>query len=199
MEKGKLFRLDDGWVSVAIDNLDSLHDVGYLHFDFLKKVLPHCTKDQLIHIEESTKDVDLTPIANNLWKKFFEREFGFKATQEAIKNANPKWSELYQDKLKKLEEAEEQVGERLKSLYQKEAARKQSRQIRVLDKPPSSFSRNKRSCSSKGSKLMNKVRKDYRNSLEVRNIEAMKLKRTANCSSLTKKPRTNSVQATNVF
>ncbi|XP_050379756.1 uncharacterized protein LOC126797123 [Argentina anserina] len=199
MEKGKLFRLDDGYVSVAIDNLDSLHDVGYLHFDFLNKVLPHCSKAQLIHIEESTKGVDLTPITNNLWKNFFEKEFGFKATQEAIKNPNPKWSELYQAKLKRLEEAEKQVGERLKIMYQKEAARKRSHQIKVLDKPPSSFSSNKRSGSSKGSKLMNKVRRDYRNCLKVTNIEAMKLKRSANCSGLTKKPRTTYIQAMNVF
>ncbi|KAM5578978.1 hypothetical protein ABKV19_008992 [Rosa sericea] len=194
MEKGKLIRLDDRWVAIAIDNLDSFEDVGYLDFKFLEQVLPHCSKDQMIHIEKSTKDTDLTPITDKLWKKFFETEFGVKATDEAtqkmkIKKVSFKWSELYQTKLKRVEEAEKQVGERLKRLYQKEAARKQSRQVRVLDKLPPSSSSNKRSGSTKESKLMKKVRKEYHNCLEVKNIEAMKMKRSAKCSSLIKKPR----------
>ena len=194
MEKGKLIALDDRWVSIAIDNLDSFGDVGYLDFKFLEQVLPHCSKDQLIHIEKSTKDKDLSPITDKLWKKFFEIEFGVKATNEVIekmkqKKANFKWSELYEAKLKRVEEAENKVGERLKRLYQKEDARKQSRQVRVLDKIPSSTS-NKRSCG--GSKLMDKVRKEYMKCREVRNIQAMKMK-----ASLIKKPR--SIQAMKVF
>ncbi|PRQ50843.1 putative RNA polymerase II transcription factor SIII, subunit A [Rosa chinensis] len=194
MEKGKLIRLDDRWVSIAIDNLDSFGDVGYLDFKFLDQVLPHCSKDQLIHIEKSTKNTDLTPITDKLWKKIFERELGVKATDEVIqkmkiKKVSFKWSELYQTKLKRVEEDEKQVGERLKRLYQKEAARKQSRQVRVLDKLPPSSSSNRRSGSTKDSKLTKKVRKEYHNCLELKNIEVMKLKRSAKCSSLIKKPR----------
>ena len=195
MEKGKLIALDDRWVSIAIDNLDSFGDVGYLDFKFLDQVLPHCSKDQLIHIEKSTKDKDLSPITDKLWKKFFEIEFGVKATNEVIekmkqKKANFKWSELYEAKLKRVEEAENKVGERLKRLYQKEDARKQSRQVRVLDKVPSTSTSNKRSCG--GSKLMDKARKEYMKCREVRNIQAMKMK-----ASLIKKPR--SIQAMKVF
>ncbi|XP_024190317.1 uncharacterized protein LOC112194300 [Rosa chinensis] len=204
MEKGRLIRLDDRWVSIAIDNLDSFGDVGYLDFKFLDQVLPHCSKDQLIHIEKSTKGTDLTPITDKLWKKFFERDFGSKATDEVIeemkiRKVSSKWSELYQAKSKRVEEAEKEVSERLKKLYEKEAARKQSRQVRVLDKAPPSSSGNKRIGPNKGSKLMNKVRKEYLNSLEVRNLEAMKMKRTAaKYSSMSKKPRTT-IQAMNVF
>ncbi|KAM5557337.1 hypothetical protein ABKV19_024624 [Rosa sericea] len=204
MEKGRLIRLNDHWVSIAIDNLDSFGDVGYLDFKFLDQVLPHCSKDQLIHIEKSTKNTDLTPITDKLWKKFFEREFGGKATDKVIekmkiKKVNYKWSELYQAKSKRVEKAEKEVGERLKKLYEKEVARKQSRRVRVLDKVPPSLSSNKIIGSNKGSKLLNRVRKNYRNSLEVRNIEAMKMKRTAaKCSGLIKTPRTTN-QAMNVF
>ncbi|KAM5556086.1 hypothetical protein ABKV19_023796 [Rosa sericea] len=204
MEKGRLIRLNDHWVSIAIDNLDSFGDVGYLDFEFLDQVLPHCSKDQLIHIEKSTKDVDLTPITNKLWKRFFEREFGGKATDEVIqkmkiKKMSFKWSELYQAKSKRMEEDEKEVGERLKKLYEKEAARKQSRQVKVVDKVPPSSSSNKRTGSKKESKLMSKLRKQHLNCLEVRNNEAMKMKRTAaKCSGLIRKSRTT-IQAMNVF
>ncbi|KAM5556022.1 hypothetical protein ABKV19_023763 [Rosa sericea] len=204
MEKGRLIRLNDHWVSIAIDNLDSFGDVGYLDFEFLDQVLPHCSKDQLIHIEKCTKGTDLTPITDKLWKKFFEREFGGKATDEVIqkmkiKKMSFKWSELYQAKSKKMEEDEKEVGERLKKLYEKEAARKQSRQVKVLDKVPLSSSSNKRTGSKKESKLMSKLRKQHLNCLQVRNNEAMKMKRTAaTCSGLIRKPRT-SIKAMNVF
>ncbi|PRQ33471.1 putative RNA polymerase II transcription factor SIII, subunit A [Rosa chinensis] len=203
MEEVKLICLDERWVSIAIDNRDDLGDVGSLHFKFLEQVLPHCSKDQLVHIEKSTKGKDLSPITDKLWKKFFERDFGVKATDEVIekmkvKKVSFKWSELYHAKLKRMEEAEKEAGERLKNLYQKESARKRSRQVRVLDKVPPSSSSNKRSGSNAGSKLMKKVRKEYLNCLEVKNLEAVKMKRTAQCSGLIKKPRTT-LQATNVF
>ncbi|XP_024177828.1 uncharacterized protein LOC112183711 [Rosa chinensis] len=204
MEKGRLIRLNDHWVSIAIDNLDSFGDVGYLDFRFLDQLLPHCSKDQLIHIEKSTKDVDLTPTTDKLWKRFFERDFGGKTTDEVIqkmkiKKMSFKWSELYEAKSKRMEEDEKEVGERLKKLYEKEAARKQSRQVKVLDKVPPSSSSNKRTGSKKESKLMSKLRKQHLNCLEVRNNEAMKMKRTAaKCSGLIRKPRT-SIKAMNVF
>ncbi|PRQ60090.1 putative RNA polymerase II transcription factor SIII, subunit A [Rosa chinensis] len=157
MEKGRLIRLNDHWVSIAIDNLDSFGHVGYLDFKFLDQVLPHCSTDQLVHIKKSTKNTDLTPITHKMWKKSFEREFGGKATDKVIekmkiKKVNYKWSELYQAKSKRVEKAEKEVGERLKKLYEKEVAQKQSRRVRVLDKVPPSLSSNKRIGSNKGSK-----------------------------------------------
>ncbi|PRQ58803.1 putative RNA polymerase II transcription factor SIII, subunit A [Rosa chinensis] len=204
MEKGRLIRLNDHWVSIAIDNLDSFGDVGYLDFRFLDQLLPHCSKDQLIHIEKCTKDTDLTPITDKLWKKFFERDFGGKATDEVIekmkiKKVSFKWSELYQEKSKRLEKAEKEVGVRLKKLYEKEAARKQSRQVKVLDKVPPSSSTNNRNGSNKDSKLMSRLRKQHLNCLEMRNIQAMKMKRTAaNYSGLIKRPRTT-IRPMNIF
>lgn len=47
--------LVDLCVHVAIDNIRYLGDVGETDFDFLEQILPHSTKDQLMHIEKSTK------------------------------------------------------------------------------------------------------------------------------------------------
>ncbi|XP_061999461.1 uncharacterized protein LOC133716822 [Rosa rugosa] len=162
------------------------------------------SRSTLTPLLQRSEDVDLTPITNKLWKRFFERDFGGKATDEVIqkmkiKKMSFKWSELYEAKSKRIEEDEKEVGERLKKLYEKEAARKQSRQVKVLDKVPPSSSSNKTTGSKKESKLMRKLRKQHLNYLEVRNKEAMKMKRTAaTCSGLIRKPRT-SIKPMNVF
>ena len=157
MEKGRLFRLNDNWVSVAIGLLDSFGDVGSYHPDFLEKLLPHCSKDQLAHIERCTTKVDLTPITNKLWKTFFQRDFGGRATDEIMQEMKNvvdfNWSEAYEAKSKRVEQDEKEVGERLKKMYQEDAARKKSREIKVLDKvPPPSSSCNKRIGSNKTTK-----------------------------------------------
>ena len=149
--------------------LPSFGDIGCLHPDFLEKLLPHCSMDQLAHIERCTK-VDLTPITNKLWKTFFQRDFGGRAIDEMVQEMKIKnvfkWSEAYEGKSKRVEQDEKEVGERLKKMYQEEAARKKSRQIRVLDKVPPPSSCNKRIGSNKASKPMNRDR--LLNSLELK-------------------------------
>lgn len=191
MENRKPPSLVDLCINTAIDNRRYLGDVGDVELNLLEKILPHCSKEQLAHIEKSTKGRDLSPITDKLWRRFFEREFGIKAADEVIekmkrKKVTFKWSALYQAKLKGVEEAENKVGERLKGLYQKEGARKQSRQVQVCNKVPPS-SRKKRILGGE-SKPINKVRKEYINCLEVRNIQVMKMKKTAaGCNSLMKR------------
>nr|XP_011470590.1 PREDICTED: uncharacterized protein LOC105353271 [Fragaria vesca subsp. vesca] len=210
MEKEKLIRLDEGWVSVAINSLDSFGNVKGYDFWFLDQVLPHCNKNQLAHIENSTKGVDLTPITDKLWKNFFKRDFGDRALDETMekmkmKKVSFRWSELYQAKSRSLEKKEKEVGERLKKMYEKEDARKQSRQVKVLDKVPPSNKRigviNKGlSKGRKSNPIMNKLKKQYENSLAKRNLDFVKMKRTAvaaRCSDLIKEPRMT-VQAMNV-
>lgn len=115
-----------------------------MDLDVLEQILPHCSKAQLSHIEKSTKGRDLSPVTDTLWKRFYEREFGTKSTEllmEVMKEENLtlKWSEMYLEKSNRVKEAaEKKVGDRLKVLYGKENARKQSRQVRVCDKVPSS-------------------------------------------------------------
>lgn len=191
MENIKPASLVDICINTAIDNRRYLGDVGDVELNLLEKILPHCSKEQLAHIEKSTKGRDLSPITDKLWKRFFEMEFGIKAADEVIekmkrKKVTFKWLALYQAKLKEVEEAENNVGERLKQLYQKEVALKQSRQVQVCNKvPPSS---RKRRILGGEIKPINKVRKEYMNCLEVRNIQAMKVKKTAaKCNSLMKR------------
>lgn len=42
-------------VRKAIDNLQYIGDVGETDIQLLKRILPHCTAEQLGHIETSTK------------------------------------------------------------------------------------------------------------------------------------------------
>lgn len=46
--------LVDLCVKIAIDNVRYLGDVGETDLHLLERILPHCTKDQLIHVEDST-------------------------------------------------------------------------------------------------------------------------------------------------
>lgn len=176
--------LVDLCINMAIDNIRYLGDVGETDFDFLEQILPHCTKDQLMHVEKSTKGRDLSPVTDKLWKKFYEKDFGIERTNLVIermrkKKVNFRWLQLYQAKLREVDEAENEAADRLKNSYKKEVARKQSRQVRICEKvPPSS---NKRSwgggnynvSNTKGN-LMKKAKLDYLKSPEVRNAAAMK-------------------------
>lgn len=55
MVRGKLPSLVDLCVRTAIDNLRYLGDVGETDSDLLDRILPHCTLDQLMHVEKCTK------------------------------------------------------------------------------------------------------------------------------------------------
>ncbi|XP_061999101.1 uncharacterized protein LOC133716404 [Rosa rugosa] len=137
---------------MAINNRMFLSDVSDMDLDLLEQILPHCFKTHLIHIEKSTKDRDLSPVTDKLWKSFYEKEFGIESTDsvsEIMKEWNLKfnWSELYQEKSKRVKEAEK-----------KEDDRKLSRQVRVCKKvPPSSSDKRNRP----KSKLMKKIVKEY--------------------------------------
>ncbi|OWM78758.1 hypothetical protein CDL15_Pgr002929 [Punica granatum] len=146
--KKKVPSLVDLCIQTAIDNVRYLGDVGETDIGLLEQILPHCTVDQLMHIEESTKGRDLSPVTDKLWKKFYEKQFGPENTNLVLrrmkqKNVSFRWMKLYEAKLKDVEEAQNKSLDRIRQLYKKEDARKQSRQVQLCSKvPPSS---NKRS------------------------------------------------------
>ncbi|KAL2466698.1 RNA polymerase II transcription factor SIII [Abeliophyllum distichum] len=180
--------LVDLCVQVAIDNVRYLGDVGETDFHLLERILPHCTLDQLMHIEECTEGTDLSPVTDKLWNKFYERQFGANNTNVVVERMRKnkvtfKWKQLYEAKSKDVEEAQLKSIDRLRQLYQKEDARKQSRQVQVCTKvPPSSRKRTfyggvnaSNICNTK-SGLMKKAKLEFLNSREVKNLAAMKSK-----------------------
>ncbi|KAL6125615.1 hypothetical protein ACLB2K_073671 [Fragaria x ananassa] len=115
-------------VTTAIENRRFLGDVSDMDLELVERILPHCSKTQLIHIEKSTKNRDLSPVTDKLWKSFYEREFGTESTESVSQimkewNLKFKWSELYQEKSK-----------RVKGAKKKEDDGKLSRQVRVCKK-----------------------------------------------------------------
>ncbi|XP_055961403.1 elongin-A isoform X2 [Mercurialis annua] len=136
--------LVDLCVSVAISNVRYLGDVGETDLHLLDQILPHCTVDQLTHIEKSTQERDLSPVTDKLWKSFYEKQFGERNTNSVTEKMRRckisfKWIDLYGSKLKELAEREDEAVARLRQSYKKEVDKKQSRQIRICTKiPPSS-------------------------------------------------------------
>lgn len=178
--------LVDLCIRTAIDNVRYLGDVGETDINFLEQILPHCTVDQLMHVEKSSEGRDLSPITDGLWKRFYEKQFGVKSTNLVVermkeKKVSFKWRLLYEAKLKDWEDAQQRSVERISQLYKKEDARKQSRQVQLCTKvPPGSkrsfwggsgssnnFSGGKRN-------LMKKAKMEFLNSHEVKNLSAMK-------------------------
>ncbi|KAI4306048.1 hypothetical protein L6164_029360 [Bauhinia variegata] len=182
MYKKKVPSLVDLCVQKAIDNARYLGDVGETDFHLLERILPHCTLEQLRHVEKSTTGRDLTPVTDKLWKKFYEMWFGKQNTDIVVermqkKKVNFKWFQLYEAKLKEVSEAENQAVDRIKQLYKKEDARKQSRQVRLCTKvPPSSNKRWIWHVSNLKSNIMKKAKLETLNSQEVKNLAAMKKK-----------------------
>uniref|UniRef100_A0A162ACU6 Uncharacterized protein n=1 Tax=Daucus carota subsp. sativus TaxID=79200 RepID=A0A162ACU6_DAUCS len=115
---------------------------------FLERILPHCNAEELKNIEERNKGIDLSHLTNYLWQNFYQKRFGqrsFKSVVEKIssKNVSFRWKDLYEAKLKNVEEAEQKSIERMRQLYQNEDAQKKSRQVKPCTKvPPSSHKRN---------------------------------------------------------
>lgn len=177
--------LVDLCVKVVIGNIRYLGDVGETDSHLLEQILPHCTRDQLMHVENSTIGRDLSPVTDELWMKFYKKDFGEKNFNLVIERMKKKkvafrWKQLYEAKTKDVFEAENVAANRLKQLYQKADAQKQSRQIRICEKvPPSS---NKRSwgngpgygISGGKSSLMKKAKLDLLKSQEFKNLAAMK-------------------------
>ncbi|PSS16375.1 Transcription elongation factor B polypeptide like [Actinidia chinensis var. chinensis] len=186
MIKRKAPSLVDLCVQLAVDNIRYLGDVGETDLHLLDRILPHCTVDQLRHIEDLTEGRDLSQVTDKLWKNFYELQFGAKSTNLVIdrmkqKKVSFKWKKLYEAKLKDLEECQQKSFDRIKELYKKEDARKQSRQVRLCTKvPPSS---NKRSfygggpggcISNTKSNIMKKAKLQFLNSHEMKNLATIK-------------------------
>ncbi|OVA09030.1 RNA polymerase II transcription factor SIII [Macleaya cordata] len=186
MFRRKIPTLVELCIQTAIDNVRYLGDVGETDIHLLKEVLPHCTVDQLMHIEKSSKGRDLSPVTDKLWKKFYEKQFGSKSADSVIeqmkaKKVSFKWRKLYEAKLKDWDEIQKQSADRLKQLYRKEDVKKQSRQIQLCTKiPPSSkrsFWGGTGSCSNSKGNLMKKARMEYLNSHEVKMKKTTALQR----------------------
>ncbi|XP_059664968.1 uncharacterized protein LOC132311194 [Cornus florida] len=185
-EQRKVPCLLDLCVQTAVDNVRYLGDVGETDIHLLGRILPHCTFDQLMHVENSTEGRDLSPVTNKLWKKFYEKQFGAKSTDLVVERMKQrkvsfKWKQLYEAKTKALEVAQQKSFDRIKELYKKEDARKQSRQVQICTKvPPSSSKRSfygggpGSNISNTKSNMMKKAKLEFLNSREVKNLAAMK-------------------------
>ncbi|KVI05261.1 RNA polymerase II transcription factor SIII, subunit A [Cynara cardunculus var. scolymus] len=119
--------LVDLCVQKAVDNVRYLGDVGETDLHLLERFLPHCTVEQLTHIEDSTEERDLSPVTDKLWKNFYMLQFGSKSTNVVIermkeKKVSFKWRQLYEAKVKDVDEAQQKSFERIKQLYKKEDA-----------------------------------------------------------------------------
>ncbi|KAH1239467.1 hypothetical protein GmHk_08G023896 [Glycine max] len=180
--------LVDLCVQKVIDNVRYLGNVGSLDQHLLEQILPHCTADQLMHVEKSTKGRNLSPVTDKLWKKFYEKQFGTNNTNEVIKRmkekrVNFRWMQLYEAKGKERAQAENEALDRIRQLYKKEDARKQSRQVRTCTKVPPSSKRRFWGDNGPGynvsnvkSNIMKKAKIEFLKSHEVKNLAAMKNK-----------------------
>ncbi|KAA0054521.1 transcription elongation factor B polypeptide 3 isoform X2 [Cucumis melo var. makuwa] len=124
----KIPSLVDLCVNKAIDNIRFLGDVGETDIHLLERILPHCTVDQLMHVEKSSEGRDLTPVTDKLWKKFYERQFGKESTTTVIERMRQKrvafrWIQLYEAKMQDIEKNESKAADRIKQSYLKENAR----------------------------------------------------------------------------
>ncbi|KAK7305040.1 hypothetical protein VNO77_42939 [Canavalia gladiata] len=197
----KMPTLVDLCVQKVIDNIRYLGNVGSVDQHLLERILPHCTLDQLRHVEKSTEGRDLSPVTDKLWKKFFEKQFGATCTNEVIrrmkaKRVSFKWNQLYEAKVKEMAEAENEALDRIKQLYKKEDARKQSRQVQLCTKVPPSSKRRFWGDNGPGfnvsyakSNIMKKAKIELLKSQEVKNLAAMKknsIQRSSSSSSIMK-------------
>ncbi|KAL2610202.1 hypothetical protein R1flu_028775 [Riccia fluitans] len=133
--------LEELCIRSAIDNLDHIKDVGHTDARLLKIILPHCTPEQLLKIEEYTKSRDLSPITNELWLGHYSRKFGednLKTVQERMKKTKKlfKWKALYQAKLREQDDVEKKCVERLRELYKESSEKKDSRKLQQIELMP---------------------------------------------------------------
>jgi len=131
MESGRKPRsLLDMCVQKLIDNLRHLGSVDGIEMELLKRILPHCTLEQLTRIENRT-EMDLSPVTDSLWKRFYQREFGEEHTNMVIKRmkesggrARYTWRELFKAKTEKQKEVEDKMLEKIAKKFQAEKAGK---------------------------------------------------------------------------
>lgn len=198
----KVPSLVDLCVEKLIDNVRYLGNVGCVDQHLLERILPHCTREQLMHVEKSTKGRDLSPVTDKLWKKFYEKQYGIDSTNEVIKKMREKrvsfrWKQLYEAKGKEVAQAENEALDRIKQLYKKEDARKQSRQVRTCTKLPPSSKRRFWGDNGPGynvsnvkSNIMKKAKIEFLKSNEVKNLAAMKK------NSIQSRPSSSSIMKT---
>ncbi|KAF8747263.1 hypothetical protein HU200_013253 [Digitaria exilis] len=112
--------------------------------ELLKRILPHCTLEQLTRVENRTR-MDLSSITDPLWRRFYQREFGVDHTNQviekmkAIRGKTFTWRELFKAKTERQKEVEDKMLEKITKKFQAEKAEKQSKQIKMCNKvPPSS-------------------------------------------------------------
>ncbi|CAL9188207.1 unnamed protein product [Musa hybrid cultivar] len=85
-------------------------DVGDTELHLLRDILPRCNIKELTHIEYSSEGRDLSPVTDDLWKRFYEQHFGEKNANTVINRMKQKkvvfkWRLLYEAKGKELDEA----------------------------------------------------------------------------------------------
>nr|XP_016506946.1 PREDICTED: uncharacterized protein LOC107824664 isoform X1 [Nicotiana tabacum]XP_016506948.1 PREDICTED: uncharacterized protein LOC107824664 isoform X1 [Nicotiana tabacum]XP_016506949.1 PREDICTED: uncharacterized protein LOC107824664 isoform X1 [Nicotiana tabacum] len=118
--------LVDLCVQKAIDNVRFLGDVGETEFHLLQRILPHCSLEQLMHVENLSQGRDLSPVTDKLWKRFYKIQFGEKSINQVVqdmklRNGTFKWKQLYEAKLEELEETQQKLFKRIgQYLYLKE-------------------------------------------------------------------------------
>ncbi|KAL3678322.1 hypothetical protein R1sor_021278 [Riccia sorocarpa] len=133
--------LEELCIRSAIDNLDHIRDVGHTDTRLLKVILPHCTPEQLLKIEENTKGRDLSQITNELWLGHYSRKFGednVRTVQERMRKTNKifKWKALYQAKLREQDDVEKKCVQRLRELYKESSEKKDSRKLQQIELMP---------------------------------------------------------------
>uniref|UniRef100_A0ACD6A1R2 Uncharacterized protein n=1 Tax=Avena sativa TaxID=4498 RepID=A0ACD6A1R2_AVESA len=127
----------------VIDNLRYVGSMDGVEMQLLKRIMPHCTLDQLTRIESRT-EMDISPVTDVLWKRFYQQQFGEENLNLVIKKmkqsgARYKWKELFKAKTEKQKEVEEVMAARLRKKYQAQKAEKECKQIKLCTKvPPSS-------------------------------------------------------------
>ncbi|KAK1601834.1 hypothetical protein QYE76_032730 [Lolium multiflorum] len=127
----------------VIDNLRYVDNMDGVEMQLLKRIMPHCTLEQLTRIESRT-DMDISPVTDVLWKRFYQQQFGEDNMNLVVKKmkqsgARYKWKDLFKAKTEKQKEVEEVMGERLRKKYQAQKAERESKQIKICTKvPPSS-------------------------------------------------------------
>ncbi|CAN8241628.1 unnamed protein product [Cochlearia groenlandica] len=108
----------------AIDNVEYIGYVGGVEFGLLEQILEHCTSEQLMHIEDSTQDTDLSPITAKLWKRFYEKGFNRDEKDDFVEEfrrykENNQWRKLYETKTSIEEQSMKEYIDKLKkSLFE---------------------------------------------------------------------------------
>lgn len=159
----------------AILNLRFMGDVGDTELHLLKDILPRCNIKELTHIEYSSEGRDLSPVTDDLWKRFYLRYFGEKNANTVINRMKQnkvvfKWRELYEAKEKELDEV---INRTVKKINAEIQHRNQwNLQFQSCSEDP--LSEKKRGHgegigpSNMKSNLMKKAKLEYRNSHEVK-------------------------------